>query len=237
LIQLNHIGVNYENLTAVSDVNLNLDNGKIHGLIGPNGAGKSSLINVCVGLIQEYEGEVLYRGHNIRKERLWIKKRLGFAPEDTSLMPYLTGIEFLNLIATVKKCENKKQKIDSFVSMLNLESKTNEVIIELSHGMKQKLMLASAFLGDPDFLIIDEALNGLDSVSLYNVQQYLHHQKTQGKNILIASHVIPLIREWCDEIHVMNAGKIIRRFENQELTDLEKNRKMDFQSIFMDLIR
>ncbi|MBN2424057.1 MAG: ABC transporter ATP-binding protein [Calditrichaceae bacterium] len=237
MLTLDRISVTYENLTAVDEVSLQLSGGRIHGLMGANGAGKSSLINVAVGLINEYAGQVNYQGRELRKHRKWVKEHLGFAPEDTQLAPYLKGREFLELIAAIKNCPDKGNTINHFITMLGLEEKTDELICNLSHGMKQKILLASAFMGNPDYLIIDEALNGLDTVSLYNVLEYLQTRARKGCTILIASHIIPLIYEWCDQIHIMHKGKIIKQFKKNELADFEKTCGVNFQTYFINLIK
>lgn len=236
MLDIKNLSVTYEDKQAVRDVTLSIEPGKITGLIGPNGAGKSSLIKACVGLINEYAGSISFDGHDRTREQLWIKKHCGFAPEDTELLPYLRGTEFLQLIGTIRKERELISAIDFFLNLFGLESKKDELILNYSHGMRQKISIAAALIGRPQFIILDEALNGLDPISLFRLKNYFRELISDGRTILLSSHILSLIRQWCDPVIVMHEGKIIGQFSSGQIRTLEQEKNKDFDEIFVDLV-
>jgi ABC-2 type transport system ATP-binding protein len=121
--------------------------------------------------------------------------------------------------------------------MLNLQEKENELIINYSHGMRQKISIASTLIGNPDYLIFDEALNGLDPVALFNLKNYLNELATSGKTIILSSHILALILDWCDPIIIMHQGKILKMVSKQEIARMESEMEKTFEQIFIDLVK
>ena len=236
MITLHDVSVEYENLTALNRVSVQFPSGKISGLIGPNGAGKSSLLKSCMGLIPEFSGTIHFGEHDLQKDRHWIKEHCGYAPEDTILPSYLQGRELLQLIATLRQTVQPDEEINRLCQLLHFEGKENELIVNYSHGMRKKVSVGVALVGKPDYLIIDEALNGLDSLALFNLKHDLQNQAGEGKTIIISSHILPLIEEWCDPIMIMNKGTIIQTFTKAELHDKQSQTKQTFEEIFIEMI-
>ena len=237
MLSIKNLSVQYEEKLAVDDVSIEISQNKISGLIGPNGAGKSSLIKTCVGMISEYSGEILYGDKPLHKNRHWVKEHCSYAPEDTILLPYLKGREYLEMIGTLRKTLDLDNEIKSLFKMLNLQEKENELIINYSHGMRQKISIASTLIGNPDYLIFDEALNGLDPVALFNLKNYLNELATSGKTIILSSHILALILDWCDPIIIMHQGKILKMVSKQEIARMESEMKKTFEQIFIDLVK
>jgi ABC-2 type transport system ATP-binding protein len=237
MLSIKNLSVQYEEKLAVDDVSMEIPQNKISGLIGPNGAGKSSLIKTCVGMIGEYSGEVLYGDKPLHKNRHWVKEHCSYAPEDTVLLPYLRGREYLELIGTLRKIPDLENEIKSLFMMLNLQDKEDELIINYSHGMRQKISIASTIIGNPDYLIFDEALNGLDPVALYNLKNYLNKLAASGKTIILSSHILALIQDWCDPIIIMDQGKILKIVSIEEITKIESEKNITFEQIFIDLVK
>lgn len=217
MIQIEKLTIRYDELFALNSVSLELETGKIHGVIGPNGAGKSTLIKACAGLISAYSGSIIFEGKNIRDERSWRKDNCAYAPEDVELLPYLKGYEFLQLIGSIRRTDELESKIDSFLQMLDLKSKQDELITDLSHGMRQKLAVAATLIGDTRYMLFDETLNGLDTRSLNHLKKYFRAKADSGKTILLSSHVLPLVRDWCDSVIVLDAGKISNILEAADI--------------------
>lgn len=236
MITLQDVSVEYENCTALNRVSVQFPSGKISGLIGPNGAGKSSLLKSCMGLIPEFSGIIRFDAHDLRKERHWIKQHCGYAPEDTILPSYLKGLELLQLVATLRQTAHPDEEIKWLCRLLHFEGKENELIVNYSHGMRKKISVAVALVGKPDYLIIDEALNGLDSLALFNLKHDLQKQAEEGKTIILSSHILPLIEEWCDPIMIMNKGTIIQSFSKAELHRLQNQTKKTFEKIFIEML-
>jgi ABC-2 type transport system ATP-binding protein len=236
MLSIKNLAVNFENLTAVNNLSFTFEPGKINGLIGPNGAGKSSLLKACVGLIDDYNGEIFYNEKILSENHTWVKQHCGYAPEDAELFPYLSGKEFLQLIAAIKEVKKINDEVSFFLDLTTLTDKKDELTVNYSHGMRQKLALASALIGNPDFIIIDESLNGLDPIALYRVKNYLTTLSQQGKTIILSSHILPLIEEWCDPILIMNRGNLVKRLSKDDLQQMQQINSSSFTEIFMDLI-
>jgi ABC-2 type transport system ATP-binding protein len=237
MLSIENLTINFESLTAVDDFNFEFAPGKIHGLIGPNGAGKSSLLKACVGLISDYQGKIKYNDKNLIENRQWVKNNCGYAPEDAVLFPYLSGEEFLRLIASIRNNDKKSmdKQVSFFITLTAINDKKDELIVNYSHGMRQKLAVAAALIGNPQFIIIDESLNGLDPVALYRLKKYLMELAAGGKTIILSSHILPLIRDWCDPIVIMNKGILIKAWTKEELIKIEDQESRNFEEIFISL--
>ena len=141
------------------------------------------------------------------------------------------------MIGTLRKTPDLDNEIKSLFKMLNLQEKENELIINYSHGMRQKISIASTLIGNPDYLIFDEALNGLDPVALFNLKNYLNELANSGKTIILSSHILALILDWCDPIIIMHQGKILKMVSKQEIARMESEMKKTFEQIFIDLVK
>ena len=217
MIKIKKITVLYDETTALDRVSLELPPGKIYGIIGPNGAGKSTLIKACAGLIDTNSGTILFEGKEIRKQRSWQKEHCAYAPEDVELLPYLKGKEFLQLIGKIRKSSHLEEEIQLYSTMLGLTEKADELLVDFSHGMRQKIAAAAALIGNPQYLLFDETLNGLDTLALNNLQQHIRQLANEGKTILLSSHVLPLVQNWCDEIIVLKKGKVAGILRDSEI--------------------
>ncbi len=208
MIKIDKLTILFDDIKAVDSISLELRPGKIYGIIGPNGAGKSTLLKACAGLISPYDGSIIFEQKDIRKNRKWQKQNCAYAPDEVELLPYLKGHEFLQLIGSIRKVKNPEKEIDTYVSMLGLSMKKEELITDFSHGMRQKLAIAAALMGSPKYLIFDETLNGLDTISLNQLKQHIQKLAQKGSTILLSTHVLSIAREWCTEIIVLKDGRL-----------------------------
>ncbi len=232
MIRVHELSLYYEDFQALQSVSFTLAKGNIYGLAGINGAGKSTLIKCLLGLFQEFEGTVAIEGHSVQKEKQWVKEHCSYAPEETELFDYLSGQEFLQLIASLKNVQNARQAIEEMVDLFDMSSFLPLLINEYSHGMRQKMLLSAALLGNPDYIFIDEAINGLDTLSLLRLKKYFEHLKDQGKTIVMASHVLPILADWSDQILVIHQGQLLKILTRQEIEADQRS----FEQIFIDLI-
>ena len=236
MLKIKNLTIRYPKVVAVDNLSLELKSGIVYGLIGPNGAGKSSLFKCLVGLIGEYEGEIHYDNLTLRNDRHQIKSLIGYAPEDPDLFLYLTGREYLTMIAEIRKVNDMKQ-INRLIIEFSLEDTIDELINRYSHGMRQKISLASALIAKPQNIILDEALNGLDPVSLFNGKKILQNLAGEGKTVLLSSHVLELIEKWCQEIIIMNEGRIINIYTLEEIEEIKEKTGQSFGEHFISLIQ
>jgi len=236
MIKIDNLIIQYPEVVAVEDVSIHLQDGKIYGLVGPNGAGKSSLIKALVGLISEYEGEIRFDDFSYGKNRHHIKSLFGYAPEDPDLYPYLTGKEYLQMIADIRQV-NAESQIKLFQSELGLNDVFDDLINRYSHGMRQKISFAAALIGEPKNLILDEALNGFDPISQFNAKNILLNLAENGHTILLSSHVLELVENWCQEIIILNAGKVLAEYTMEQIEDIKTRTGKIFSEHFVSLIQ
>ncbi|KAA3610420.1 MAG: ABC transporter ATP-binding protein [Calditrichaeota bacterium] len=235
MLKINDLTVSYDNKIAVDETSVEFAPGKISGLIGPNGAGKSTLLKTCIGLLSSYAGEIWFEEKNLKKERFWIKQNATYASENAELLNYLSGNEFLTLIARIYKLSDISERVDFFIDLMGLQEKKDDLVVNYSHGMKQKLSAAVALLPKPKYIFLDESLNGMDAPSLMRIFAYLKEQTALGNLVIISSHNVDLIRDWCDEVFIINNGKIISKFDEDELTELKSDKDL-FVKKYISLI-
>jgi ABC-2 type transport system ATP-binding protein len=237
MIEIKNITIAYENIVAVNDVSLNIKQGTLTGIVGPNGAGKSTLMKAMVGLISEYSGEIYYDNLLLRKNRFEIKKIISYAPENVDLLPYLTGQEYLQMIGDIRNISDSEVQISNLFSVLNMENKKKDLINSYSHGMLQKLSVAATMIGLPPVLIFDEAFNGFDPVSLYNMKIEIDKHVQSRGTVIISSHILELLEKWCSQIVIMNEGKILGNYKKEEIENVKMETGKDFSTVFIDLVK
>jgi ABC-2 type transport system ATP-binding protein len=236
MITVENLIIRYPEVVAVEDVTVHLQEGKIYGLVGPNGAGKSSLIKALVGLISEYEGDISFDGFSQREHRHRIKSLFGYAPEDPDLYPYLTGKEYLQMIADIRQV-NAESQIKLIQSDFHLDDVFDDLINRYSHGMRQKISFAAALIGEPKNLILDEALNGFDPISQFNAKTILVDLAKRGHTILLSSHILELVENWCQEIIILNEGKILADYTSDQIEEIKSKTGKAFSEHFVSLVQ
>ncbi len=236
MIRLENISIRYPSVLAIDNLNYEFKDGLIYGLIGPNGAGKTSIIQALVGLITEFDGRILVGDQDALLNRKAVKSLIGFAPEETNLFPYLSAKEYLNFICDVRQVSQGDKKANDLIDLLGLTEVADDMVDRYSHGMRKKLSLAGALIADPDYIILDEALNGLDPIAMHNTRENLRERADSGKTIILASHVLEVVENWSDVIVILNHGKIAGTYSQEEIkTWCQKNNK-NFSDFFVQLI-
>jgi ABC-2 type transport system ATP-binding protein len=236
MINVSNLTIRYPEVIAINNVSIELKEGIIYGLVGPNGAGKSSLIRSLVGLLVEYEGEITFDQVLRTQDPHHIKSLFGYAPEDPDLYPYLTGNEYLHMIADIRQGNASSQIADLRVDF-GLNAVFDDLINRYSHGMRQKISFAAALIGEPKNLILDEALNGFDPISQHNAKKILLKLAQNDHTILLSSHILELVENWCQEIIILNEGKILAEYSQQQIEEIKKNTGKDFNEHFVSLIQ
>ncbi len=220
----------------MENVSFTFEAGLIYGIIGPNGAGKSSLINTMVGILPVHAGSVQYDQDDLGKNSRKIKYNLGYAPENIYLYEYLTGREYLQMVGEIKRLPETQAKIEYLLKQLNLQQSADQLIVSYSHGMRKKTVLAASLLGPPRFIILDEALNGLDPVAMYNVRHLLRDYAKDGSTILLSSHILELVENWCDYIIIMKDARLLAAYSQQDIDRLCAETRTDFSTHFIRLV-
>ncbi|MFJ7731987.1 ATP-binding cassette domain-containing protein [Lysinibacillus sp. NPDC097231] len=211
MIEIRDLTKKYGSFTALDHLNLSLEEGVVFGFVGANGAGKSTTFSILATLLSPTSGDALINGKSVIKEPKEVRKQIGYMPDFFGVYDQLKVDEYLDFYGASYGigAAERKVLIPQLLELVNLTSKRYEYVDLLSRGMKQRLCLARALIHDPKVLILDEPASGLDPRARVEMRDILRNLKSMGKTILISSHILPELAEMCDEIGVIDNGKLI----------------------------
>ncbi len=211
MLELFEITKKYKDKLALNNISLTLDNG-IYGLLGPNGAGKSTLMNVITGNIQPSSGNITWNGNDIKQLKSEYRSILGYAPQQQGLYDSFSGRRFLSYMAALKGISKKEMpdEITRALSYVNMTEKADKAIGTYSGGMKQRILIAQAILGNPKLIILDEPTAGLDPKERVRIREQIE-TLSGDKIILVSTHVVSDIESIANEIILIKNGNIIDR--------------------------
>jgi ABC-2 type transport system ATP-binding protein len=204
----------YRGFKAVDHLQLEVDAGRVFGFIGPNGAGKTTTIKMMAGVLKPTAGQILIDGMDIATQPAAVKGCVGFIPDRPFVYEKLTGNEFLRFVAGlygVNHASSAKERIEALLDQFELMGWENELIESYSHGMKQRLIMCSALVHDPKILIVDEPMVGLDPKGARMVKTFFSRQASLGKTIFMSTHSLEVAQEICQEMAVIQTGRIIAK--------------------------
>jgi ABC-2 type transport system ATP-binding protein len=227
----------FGDFTAVDGLDLNLNKGEIYGFLGPNGAGKTTTIKMLTGTLKPTYGTVEVLGMNYSENEIEIKKRIGVIPDEPRIYSYFTGMEFLNFIIDIfpEKREICQQNFDELTNAFNIDFLNNQVA-EMSHGMKQKLMLLSVLMRKPEIIFLDEPTVGLDAKSAKILKLLLNKYKNEGALIFMTTHVLEIAEKMCDRIGIINKGTLIAEGNLEELKEKTgTDSSLSLEDLFLEL--
>lgn len=234
MLELKGISKNYKDKKALDQVSLSLTEG-IYGLLGPNGAGKSTLMNIITGNVDPDAGTVLWEGAEIRSLGAAYRSILGYAPQQQGLYDTFSGRRFLSYMATLKGIPRKEMngEIERVLSYVNLSDVANRLIGTYSGGMKQRILIAQAILGDPKLIVMDEPTAGLDPKERVRIREKIA-SIAGDKIILVSTHVVSDIQPIAKEIILLKSGQVIDRDSVDGLCQRYGNVK-DLEEVYMHL--
>ncbi|MCT6924148.1 MULTISPECIES: ABC transporter ATP-binding protein [Bacillales] len=211
MIEIQNLTKKYGSFIALNQLNLTLAEGTVFGFVGANGAGKSTTFSILATLLSPTSGDALINGKSVVKEPKEVRKQIGYMPDFFGVYDQLKVDEYLDFYGASYGIAAAERAIliPQLLELVNLMSKRYEYVDLLSRGMKQRLCLARALIHDPKVLILDEPASGLDPRARVEMRDILRNLKTMGKTILISSHILPELAEMCDEIGVIDNGKLI----------------------------
>jgi lantibiotic transport system ATP-binding protein len=222
-IETKHLDFSFGNSPILSDINLQVKKGEIFCFLGHNGAGKTTTIKLLLGLLQSKEDNISIFGKSIKKERSDVLKGIGSLIEQPSLYEHMTGKE--NLVNRAKLLQTPTSAIDEILEIIYLKDSANKKAGKYSLGMKQRLGIGLALLGDPDLLILDEPTNGLDPNGILAIRNLLKDLAlNKGKTIFISSHLLSEVEKIATEVGIVNHGKLLYQ---GSISDLSKNQKSE----------
>ena len=226
MIETRNLRVDYGPVNAVNDVNLQIPEGEIFGLIGPNGAGKTSIIRVLSTLLEPTFGSVFIGGKDIVSNRENTQNILGYMPDFAPVYASLKVWEFLDLFAHAYRVSNPKQRVEEVIHLTKLHDHREVLAGTLSRGWTQRLVLAKTLLHNPRVLLLDEPAGGLDPGARIELRELLKKLSKQGTTVLISSHILTELKDFCTSIGMMRKGQLVVSGRIEEvLAGIETQRK------------
>ncbi|MCY6355911.1 ABC transporter ATP-binding protein [Clostridium sp. ZS2-4] len=223
----------------LDDISFEVFEGQIAGFLGPNGAGKTTMIRLLTGLINATEGKIFVCGKDIKNERAKALNKLGAIVEAPIFFPYMTGRKNLQNLARLNTNMSRKEqleKVEEVLESVGIKDRGDEKVKTYSMGMKQRLGIAQALLGDPDLIILDEPSNGLDPLGMRQLRELIFKlQKEKGITFFISSHLLDELQQLCDRFIVINKGKLVWKGSKEELLEKAKGSSR-IEDAFINLI-
>jgi ABC-2 type transport system ATP-binding protein len=212
----------YRRVPVVNDVSFTINSGEVTGYLGPNGSGKSTTVKMLTGLVEPSQGEILLDGVDIRRDVIGFKRRLGYVPEEAHVYPALTGMDYLQLMGRLRELPERvvNEKATDLLKLFSLYLNRHAPLASYSKGMKQRVLISAALLHDPEILIFDEPLSGLDVSSSLLFKHLVAELASRGKIILYISHVLEVVERICAKVIIIYKGQIKAEDSVSRLRDL-----------------
>jgi ABC-2 type transport system ATP-binding protein len=219
MLDVQHLRKEYRNLTAVKDLSFRLEQGDIFGFIGPNGAGKTTTIKILATLLRPTAGRATIDGIDVVRDPEAVRGIIGYMPDFFGVYDDIKVWEYLDFFAAAYKIPRVKRPgiIDDVLELTDLSVKKEAYVEELSRGMKQRLCLAKTLIHDPKVLLLDEPASGLDPRARIEIKELLKELKSMGKTIIISSHILPELADFCNKIGIIEQGELVVSGEVQAI--------------------
>lgn len=197
---------------GAKNINLSVESGDIFAFIGHNGAGKTTTIKSIVGILQVTEGDILIDGVSIKNNPILCKQKIAYVPDNPDIYSALTGIQYINLVADFFMVRKEEREVltKKYAKELELEKDLNSPISTYSHGMRQKLVLISAFVHSPKLLVLDELFVGLDPKASFVIKNLMKEFVKSGGAIFFSTHVLEVAEKLCNKVAIIKNGEIIK---------------------------
>jgi len=211
MIKIRGFTKRYDHFVAVDNLDLDIEQGDVFGFIGPNGAGKTTTIRFLATLLKPTAGQAWINGYSVTKQIDEVKRSIGFMPDTFGVYDGMKVWEFLDFFATAYGLPRSKRRalIDDVLDLVDLTVKRDTLVNGLSRGMQQRLCLAKTLVHDPPVLILDEPASGLDPRARVEMKALLHELQKMGKTILISSHILPELSDFCSKIGIIERGRLL----------------------------
>lgn len=237
MIEIQNCTKKYGELVAVNNLSLKVGKSEIFGLLGPNGAGKSTTIKMMVGLLKPDAGMIKISGYDIAQDPVNAKKILAYIPEKSYIYEKLTAWEYLTFISGLYNLDEDvfRKNAEEYLNIFGLYEWKDEITGNFSLGMKQRLVLTSSFMRNPEVLILDEPHNGLDPKGVRILKDILFRLKNEGMTILLSTHIIAIAEQICSSIAIINKGSIAAQGTNEDIRHYAKSSDKTLEDIFLRL--
>ena len=232
MLKINHFSKTYGEKKAVDDLTLHIRPGEIYGFIGHNGAGKTTTLKSVAGIMQFDSGEILIDGLSIQADPIGCKKKMAYIPDNPDLYEFMTGMQYLDFIGDVFgiPAKERTQRIKELADAFEITGDLNQSISAYSHGMKQKLAIISAWIHQPQLILMDEPFVGLDPKAAHTLKGMMRQVCDRGGAIFFSTHVLEVAEKLCDKVAIIKGGKLIRSGTMEEVKG-----DTSLESVFLEL--
>lgn len=227
----------YGNVLAVDNITLNVDKGEVFGFLGPNGAGKTTTINMLIGMLMPTTGKVYIDGIDVVKDPVKAKSHIGYVPDKPNIYEKLTALEIVMFVAKVYGIDENKayERAMDLFRKFEIHDRINDLVGSYSHGMKQKVVITSALIHDPDVIFLDEPTVGLDPKSARLIKDILKDLAREGKTVFITTHILDIAEKMCDRVGIIKKGKLLAVGSLDELRSLTRDTDASLEDLFLEL--
>jgi len=209
MIRTEHLYKKYESIEAVKDLNLSVEPGEIYGFLGPNGAGKTTTIMMILGIIKPTRGKILIFDKDLYSDYFGIKRKIGVVSETQYLYEDMTAYEYLSFFCDLYGVENKEKKIEELLHRVNLYERKDDLLGHYSRGMQQKIGFVRALLMDPQLLILDEPVSGLDPTGIREIRDLILEENKLGRTVFMSSHILSEVERISHRVGILNKGMLV----------------------------
>ena len=236
MIKFNNVTKKYNDFVAVDDLSFEVNQGEIVGFIGPNGSGKTTTMKLISGIIKKNSGQIIVNNLDIDKEPLKIKASIGYISDSPDAFLRLKGIDYLNFVADIYEVslEDRKERIEKYSNMFELTDALTKPMLNYSHGMRQKLMIISQLIHEPDVWILDEPTVGLDPKSSYTLKEMMKEHAKKNKTVFFSTHILEIAEKLCDKVIIIYKGKKIYDGTLDKLKEMHPDKSLE--EIYITLI-
>ena len=213
MIEIKNASKTYDGVRkALNDVSFSVKDGEIFAFIGHNGAGKTTMIKSIIGILDFQEGDILINNKSIKKDPIACKLDMAYVPDNPDLYENMKAIDFINFVLDMYDVPSntRKEKIEKYAKLFELEDKLTDDIASFSHGMKQKVALIAALAHDPKVLIMDEPFVGLDPKAVYDIKEIMKQMAKDGKTIFFSTHILDVAEKLCSRVAIIKNGQIVK---------------------------
>ena len=237
MIEVTRLVKRYGSFTAVDNLTLRVPKGTLYGFLGPNGAGKTTTMRMIAGILQPTSGDIRIGGIHSWEQPLVVKGMIGFIPDRPFVYDKLTGAEFIRFVAALYGQEGPavERRMDELLELFELAPWKRELTESYSHGMRQKLIIASAFVHRPEVIIVDEPMVGLDPKSARLLKDLFRQYVDRGGTILMSTHTLEIAEGMCDRIGIIQGGRIVAEGTMSELREQTASGDMSLEDLFLKL--
>ncbi len=208
MIQVEGLTKRYGERTAVNKLTFSARQGEIVGFLGPNGAGKTTTMRILTGFMPPSEGKAKVAGYDLLTESIEVRKRVGYLPESVPLYPEMSVVQYLDFMAELRHIANREDRVDAVMEMVRIADRATSYVGNLSKGLRQRVGLAQALLHQPDVLILDEPMDGMDPQQQIEVKNIIREVGSQ-KTVLLSTHILAHAHELCNRVIIMNNGQVV----------------------------